>query len=74
MCAELNRERKFCSLCKRVELESLVDLTAKRSPEAVVARETAAEEPRPMMGPLVHSIAEIEENSRAIVEYGKVLG
>lgn len=58
-------ERKLSSLCKEAEEERRVDLTAKSSPEKrEVARETVAEEPRPMMGPLLHSIGEKTEQER----------
>ena len=57
---ELNCERKCCSRCKQLERESSADLTAKSSPEVVVAIETVAEAPRPIEGPLVHSIEERE--------------
>lgn len=53
---ELNCERKLCSFCNKLERESSADLTAKRSPEVEEARETVAELPRPMVGPLLHSI------------------
>lgn len=60
------------SFCSRPESENSADLTAKSSPEdASAARKTVAEEPRPMMGPLLHSMASSCGCRSGIVEYGK---
>lgn len=59
-----SRDRKCCSFCKNTEQESSVVLTANSSPDgAAVASETVAVEPRPIVGPLVHSM-KIEKQQR----------
>lgn len=60
MWGELSLDKRDCSLCRGREREISADFTAKMRPEesAVEARETAAVEPRPMIGPRVHSIEE----------------
>lgn len=56
---ELRLDRIDSSLCRNADEENSADLTAKNSPEFVIASETVAVEPRPMIGPLVQFCSSI---------------
>nr|GMD33515.1 BnaC01g19090D [Ipomoea batatas]GMD36922.1 BnaC01g19090D [Ipomoea batatas] len=61
-CCRFKVEKIRCSLCKNSDFESSTDLTAKISPDCrQVATDTAAEEPWPMVLPLIQLILDVEK-------------
>nr|GMD38489.1 hypothetical protein BRADI_2g47491v3 [Ipomoea batatas] len=64
ICGQFKVEKIRCSLCKNSDFESSTDLTAKISPDCrQVATDTAAEEPWPMVLPLIQLILNVEKKT-----------